>query len=70
MHYVIMKWNPEVLKWEIVHYSHLLEDMEAMMIRFPQPDYVHLIDLKWIKSHEIMEHLKTVKERINARVAN
>ena len=60
---MILRWDNEdglCGRWKVIHYTHNLEDMERMMQIYPQTQgYVHMIDINWIKSHEIM---KTVQE--------
>lgn len=63
MHYLIIKWNVETLKWDIIHYSHLLEDFERLATIYPEPQHIHLIDIRWLKSHEIMKNVQEMKER-------
>lgn len=69
MHYLIVHWNPEMLKWDVVHYSHLLEDIQRMMLVYPEPEYVHVIDLKWVKSHGMMEQVQAMRERAKQQLA-
>lgn len=59
-----MKWNPDELKWIIVHYTHSIDDMDQKMKEYPDPQFVHLIDLKWIKSHDIMQQVQAFRERM------
>lgn len=68
MHYMIIKWNPEANKWEIVHYTHLLEDMQRMMEKWPEPDYVHLIDLKYLKVHPMMEQIQAMRQKAQLQI--
>lgn len=64
MHYMICNWDQESLKWNVVHYTTTIGDMERMMKEYPEDQgYVHLIELKYIKGHELMEKVKTFLAR-------
>lgn len=62
MHYMIMKWEDE--HWAIKHYSHDFDDMVRMMNEYPEDKgYIHLIDIKYIKSHGILERVEAIKAK-------
>jgi hypothetical protein len=62
MHYLIHKWFPEDICYKVVHYTHDFEDMQRMMIEYPENQgYIHSIDIKWLKSHEMV--LKVIEAR-------
>lgn len=58
-----MKWNDDLLKWEIVHYTHSFDDFERMTIKYPMPEHIHLVDVMFAKSHSTLERVKAFKER-------
>lgn len=54
MIYMIVTWNQEDLKWEIVYYSHQLTDFLRACKRYPEEKgYVHMVKIKAIKFYEI-----------------
>lgn len=68
MHYVILRFCQINLNYEIVHYTHDFEDMERMMTIYPEKDgYIHMIDTKYLKSHEILLKVKQVRENARAK---
>lgn len=64
MIYIIVKWDSEKLIYEIIHYSHNFWDMERMSQLYSEENgYEHLISLKALKSHEIMQKVKEFRDR-------
>lgn len=69
MHYAILKWNSDALKWEVIHYTPDLEDFERLALIYPEPQYIHMIDIRYVKSYEIMKNIQEMKNRIAAEKA-
>lgn len=62
MHYAILKFDKELLKYEIVHWTHSLADLERMQLRWPEAEgYLHMIELKYITKHEVVAFIKGIK---------
>lgn len=64
MHYVIMKWDDDILRWLIVHYSHDYNDFQRMIILYPRESgYHHMVEIGYIKSHEVSEFFNALKPK-------
>jgi hypothetical protein len=60
-----MKWDQHNLEWKIILYSHNFDDFERMARLYPESSgFVHMIDIKWLKSHEILQRVADLKRRI------
>ncbi len=65
MHYMILWWNPETLKWDQKHYSHNYEDFERMSKIYPvEEGYKHMIDMMFLNTHEVVKKVKEFKDRM------
>lgn len=67
MHYVIMKWESGELKWIVIHWTHSYEDVLRMSKEYPEDaGYVHLMDLRYLKVHPMMERVQEFREKAKA----
>lgn len=63
MKYVILKWNKEQLKYEIVHYTHDWHDLQKGIAKWPESEgYIHMIELNSIKYHDFQEMCRRIKD--------
>ena len=70
MHYMIVKWDPLILKYEIIHYSHSYDEILTMIDKYPRENgYVHLVDLAYLKAHEVLDGFQKLKEKADAKLA-
>lgn len=61
---MILKWDQEILKWAIVHYSHSFDDFDRMIKIYPRTDTcIHMIDVGYIKANEVFQIIKANREK-------
>lgn len=64
MHYLVVHWDQGEKEWKIDFYSHEYNNMIETLRRYPEDKgYVHLIELKYLKAHEIMEKVRAMREK-------
>jgi len=64
MHFMIVEWTgPELLHWEIVFYCHDLELYRKIKDKYPEPRYVHMIDMKAIKYVQFIQELEEARKK-------
>lgn len=73
MVYIIVHWNEDELRYDIVHYTHNFDDMEriwgAVSAMYPKARL--LVDIRAIEVHEQRLQFNAMKQRIkNAKNKN
>ena len=64
MHYMIMKWIEEDRRWMVIHYSHSYDDFQKQIQYYPRESgYAHMIEIGYIKSHEVQEFFNSLKPK-------
>lgn len=61
MHYLILHWNDESLKWDIVYYCHKFDLYWRVREKYPEPEYVHLVDIKSIEAFQFCKMVESKK---------
>lgn len=63
MGYCILKWNKGLLRWEVIFYSHDIENFEQMQKQYPESDgYEYFVNLRFTRVVEMHEFVKKVRK--------
>lgn len=63
MHYAILSWNAEQLKWIVVFYCQEYEQFVPMCVKYPEDQgYIHMMDVRWLVGHNY-EEIKLKREQ-------
>jgi len=74
INYVVIDWNPETLKWEVLHYDMVLNRMGETIERLRKlyPYCQVMVNSSQIKKEEaklaLVQALEKLKERLNEKV--
>lgn len=63
MHYAIVKWDNDNVRWSVIHYTPNLADFERMRgLHPPSENCIHLIDYDYVKKHKLQEVLDALRK--------
>lgn len=67
MHYLILRWNADTLKYEVIFYTHDIDNFDQFALKYPEKDgYIHAIPLSWMEKHEIMKRMQLIRDRVKS----
>ena len=67
MQYIIAKWIPADLKWEVVFYCKDYTQYEKQAIKYPEENgYIHMIDIKGFPGHQVYAEFAAMKAKAYA----